>query len=143
MGWMDSHLHMFICGDESYGVPDEFDELGILNEKSVRISKLLEHEGDKIIYEYDFGDGWLHEILLEKIQPFDAKMNLPICLDGERSCPPEDCGGAHGYQNLLNVITEPDHPDFGDMNEWLGDEFSAEYFDSDATNDLLLEYAKC
>lgn len=143
MGWMDSHLHMFIHGGESYGISDEFGELGMQDEKSIKISKLLSSEGDKIKYEYDFGDGWLHEVLLEKIQPFDAKMRLPKCLDGERACPPEDCGGASGYQNLLEVITDPDHPEFDEMTEWLGDEFSAELFDVAETTDLLLEYAKC
>jgi len=142
MGWMDSHLHMFIHGSESYGIPDEFGELDTQDEKSVRLSKLLSNEGDKIMYEYDFGDGWLHDVLLERIEPFDSNMILPICLDGERSCPPEDCGGAHGYQNLLEIVTDPDHPEFSEMNEWLGNEFSAEYFDAAETTDLLLEYAR-
>ncbi|MFT5043620.1 MAG: hypothetical protein ACI8UP_000583 [Porticoccaceae bacterium] len=143
MGWMDTHLHMFVHNGKSYGIPDEFDELDTQNEKSVRISNLLSKEGDIVVYEYDFGDGWMHEVLLEKIQPFDTTRGLPACLDGERSCPPEDCGGAWGYQNLLEVITDPGHPEFDEMSEWLGDEFSAEYFDASETNDLLLEYAKC
>jgi len=134
---------MFIHNGESYGIPDEYDELGIQNEKSVKISKLLCSEGDKIRYEYDFGDSWLHEVVLERVQPFDAGIKLPICLDGERSCPPEDCGGVFGYQNLLEVITDPDHPEFDEMNEWLGDEFSAEFFDAARTTDLLLKCAKC
>ena len=137
MGWMNTHLHMFIHNSDSYGIPDEFDDLDTKNEKSVRISKLLNKEGDNIMYEYDFGDGWLHEVLLEKVQPFDPTTILPICLDGERSCPPEDCGGAHGYQNLLDVITDPEHPEFSEMTEWVGDEFSAEFFDASKTNDLL------
>jgi len=143
MGWMNSHLHMFVHNGKSYGIPDDLDEFDIQNEKSVKLSNLLSKEGDIVLYEYDFGDGWTHEVLLEKIQPFDTTRELPNCRDGERSCPPEDCGGAWGYQNLLEIITDPEHPEFDEMNEWLGDEFSAEFFDASETTDLLLEYAKC
>ena len=143
MGWLDSHLHVFNGNGESYGEPDEYDELGIKDEKSVQMSKLLSSEGDKIVYEYDFGDGWQHDVILEKILPFDTVAKMPLCIDGERACPPEDCGGVYGYRNLLEIITDPDHEEFESMNEWLGDGFASEAFNLAETNELLLKYAKC
>ncbi len=143
MGWLDSHLHLFIHNNDTYGEPDEFEELGTLDENSIRMSKLLASEGDQVRYEYDFGDSWLHEVVLEKVLPFDTVTNLPLCLDGERSCPPEDCGGVFGYQNLLEIITDPSHEEFESMNEWLGEEFVAEAFDVSETNELLHTFAKC
>ena len=90
-----------------------------------------------MIYDYDFGDGWEHNIILEKILPFDAKQKLPICLEGERSGPPEDCGGFPGYEVLLDAIKDPEHPERGDVLDWVGEDFDPEYFNLDKINKEL------
>ncbi len=62
-------------------------------------------------YTYDFGDGWEHSILVEKILPKDPKVSYPLCLKTKRACPPEDCGGAWGYMEFLEAIQNPQHPE--------------------------------
>lgn len=144
IGWRDSHLHQFVDAGVYYGIPDPvFPTQEMKNERNVKVSKLLKSKGDRIMYEYDFGDSWQHEILLEKVLPFDRQKKLPVCIDGDRSCPPEDCGGSWGYQNLLEIMVDPDHDEYEEMNEWLGDEFEPEKFDAAETTRMLSEYAEC
>jgi hypothetical protein len=137
MGWLDYHLHQFIADGVCYGVPDPDGLLETNNERYVKLSRLLKHEGDRIIYEYDFGDSWEHEIKLEKRRPFGDQVALPVCLAGDRARPPEDCGGIHGYQHLLEVIMDPGHEEHEDMLTWVGDGFGPENFDIDEINDAL------
>jgi len=101
---------------------------------------LLKKEKDSLIYEYDFGDSWEHKIILEKILPYDASLKVPSCIKGKRACPPEDCGGIWGYQNLVEIIKDPSHPEHEEMLEWLGGEFDPEYFDMNETNRMLGKY---
>ena len=75
---------------------DEFSDLNLKDESKARLNKVLSKPKQKMIYEYDFGDGWEHEILLEKVLPRDSMVRYPRCLGGARACPPEDCGGVHG-----------------------------------------------
>ena len=140
MGWTDSHLHQFIAGNECYGVldPEFTDEIN--DENQFRIRQLLKKEDDHLTYEYDFGDGWEHDVVLEKILPFDKQTDLPKCIKGERECPPEDCGGVCGYQEFLQAIQNSSHPEHENMLEWVDDEFDPEYFDLKETNEVLLEY---
>ena len=91
----------------------------------------------KFIYEYDFGDGWEHTIVLEKILPKKKNQYYPICVDGERICPPEDCGGSLGYEHLLEVIKDPEHEEFDELSTWLGNNFAPEEFDIKIVNELL------
>jgi hypothetical protein len=86
------------------------------------------------VYEYDFGDSWEHVIKVEKILPAMPGVRIPLCLAGKRACPPEDCGGAWGYEHLLEVLRDPAHEEHNEMLEWLGGEFDPEAFDIDATN---------
>ena len=91
-------------------------------------------------YEYDFGDGWNHEIVLEKILPFDDKVEYPVCIKGKMNCPLEDCGGVWGYADLLKVLKNPQHKEYDELVDWVGDEdFDPEYFDKDEVNELLRE----
>lgn len=144
MGWTDSHLHQFISGRTVYSTP--YDELGgdlemeCEDESKYKLSRLLKKERDSLVYEYDFGDGWEHKIILEKILPYDSSVKLPICVKGKRACPPEDCGGIWGYENLLEIIRDPSHPEHEEMLDWLGDEFDPEHFDLEETNQILAEH---
>jgi hypothetical protein len=82
-----------------------------------------------MLYEYDFGDGWEHEILLEKILPRDPGVRYPRCIGGARACPPEDCGGVHGYANFLAAISNSKHEEHDEYLDWIGGEFDPEKFD--------------
>ncbi len=139
MGWYDSHLHQFIVGKTYYGVPslDEFSELDLKDERKVKLNQVLSRPKQKIIYEYDFGDGWEHEILLEKMLPPDSKAHYPVCVGGARACPPEDCGGVGGYANFLDAISDPDHEEHDEYLDWIGGEFDPEGFDVDLVNQSL------
>lgn len=140
MGWSDYHLHQFIIDGESYSVISrEADMLGddFKNEKRFKLSKVIPGEKFKFVYEYDFGDSWYHEILVEKIFEHDEELKHPVCLKGKRSAPPEDCGGDSGYDHLLEVLKDINHPDHNDMLEWLGGEYDPEYFNIDEVNERL------
>jgi hypothetical protein len=144
MGWTNSHLHQFSSGSTIYSTPDDdfYFEMESEDESKYKLSDLLKKEKDWITYEYDFGDGWEHTILLEKILDYDDKLKIPKCIKGKRACPPEDCGGVWGYQNLLGVISNALHPEYEEMLEWLGGEFDPEEFDIEETNRILSEYYK-
>jgi hypothetical protein len=109
-GWTDSHLHQFEKDGKYWGVPElyEEDDIEVLDESKVPVSSVVMTEGDSMVYVYDFGDEWRHEVALEKIVVSDAPTK-PVCLAGERRCPPEDVGGSHGYQEFLEVIFQPGH----------------------------------
>ncbi len=138
MGWTDSHLHAFRVGHETYGVPDPdplFDT-ETENERNVRLDRIAA-EGDKLIYEYDFGDGWEHELLIERAIPAEKGRRYPLCLAGKRACPPEDCGGPPGYERLLEVLRDPKHEEYEEMREWIGGPFDPEVFDPKEVNRML------
>lgn len=140
MGWTNSHLHQFKKGRKEYSVKyaedDTWEELGHIDYKSkkLRISKLLIKENDKISYEYDYGDSWWHDIILEKILPLDDKTKYPICLSGKMNCPPEDCGGIWGYAEMVEILKQPDHEEYKSYLEWLGEVYDPKYFDIDDVN---------
>jgi Plasmid pRiA4b ORF-3-like protein len=138
LGWTDSHLHQFRVGDAGYGMPDPHDDwgTGTIDESNVRLEQVAKVRA-KLIYEYDFGDGWEHDVLVEAVEPATDRDVLPVCLDGRRACPPEDCGGPHGYANLLESLADPKHPDHDDMKEWIGPDFAAEHFDLEQVNEEL------
>ncbi|MCG2711387.1 MAG: hypothetical protein L6416_03575, partial [Candidatus Omnitrophica bacterium] len=128
MGWEGSHLHHFFINGEYYGRPDpEFDiSAEKINEKKVKLKNALKQEKQKFEYEYDFGDGWRHEIIVEKILPLEKGKYYPVCVDGARACPPEDCGGVPGYADFLMAIKHPNHARHEEMLEWIGGSFDPE-----------------
>lgn len=133
MGWTNSHLHAFRVGDMEYGEPDDDGELDMIDEHNVRLDSIV-GKGDTLVYEYDFGDGWEHELKIEKILPAESGARYPYCFTGKGACPPEDCGGPHGYQNLLETLCDPAHEDHEAMRKWLGGDFDPEAFDIDQVN---------
>ena len=146
MGWTNSHLHQFSSGRTMYGMAD--DDMGVdfgldlEDETQYQLSDLLTQEKSSLKYEYDFGDGWSHKILLEKKLTYDQAIKLPSCVKGKRACPPEDCGGVWGYEELLEVLKDPEHPEYEEMLEWLGDDFAPEEFNLEETNRRLANYAQ-
>ncbi len=143
MGWTNSHLHEFIKDRTYYTVKMEGDDMWddeiSVDYKDIKICDLLKDEKEKIFYEYDFGDGWSHGIVLEKILLFDDRIKYPVCIKGKMNCPPEDCGGVWGYADLLEVLKNPDHEEYEEFVELYGDDFDPEHFDKDEVNELLRE----
>ncbi len=142
MGWLNCHLHQFEKDRILYGIDDDDFGLEVEDEKKFKLSDILKEENDTVIYEYDFGDGWRHKIILEKILPFDASSELVKCIKGKRACPPEDCGGIWGYENLIKIISDPTHSEHEDRLDWLGGGFDPEHFNFVETNNMLSQYIK-
>lgn len=136
MGWYGGHLHEFDVFGTPYGDP-LLSEGDVMDEASVTLGQLITGEKEKFHYLYDFGDSWEHEILIEKILPFDKGTSYPVCVTGKRACPPEDCGGAPGYEELLEILSDPSHPEHEDRFDWLPGDFDSEKFDVESVNKRL------
>ncbi|MCH7744280.1 MAG: plasmid pRiA4b ORF-3 family protein [Proteobacteria bacterium] len=138
MGWMDCHLHLFEKDGVAYGPSDsDPDPYHPMKSEVAKLSTILKREKDTLRYEYDFGDGWSHKIQLEKIIPMDPLARYPVCVKGVRSCPPEDCGGVWGYIRLQEVLADPEHEEYDELLEWVGEYFSPEEFDINTVNQFL------
>jgi hypothetical protein len=143
MGWTNSHLHQFICGERVYADPgfnlDQYQgDPPVLDEEEATVSELLPRVGEGIVYDYDFGDSWEHIITVEKILPTASRARLTaVCAAGDRACPPEDCGGVGGYEELLKGLKNRKHPEHRTMKEWLGRPFDSERFDAASVNRWL------
>lgn len=135
MGWEGYHLHQFVAGGMYFGAGDvEMSRFTIAYDR-VTLEQIA-REGVEFEWHYDFGDSWSHRVVNERVgEPEQAR--VPICLDGARACPPEDCGGSVGYADLLAVLADPDDEDQADMLEWVGGGFDPEAFDRKAVNERL------
>jgi len=136
MGWEDAHLHQFVIQGQRYGVPD--DDHGspceTKDERKYKLGDMVRAEGSQFAYNYDFGDYWQHVLVVEEIVPPQGGVQYPVCLAGARACPPEDVGGIPGYENFLEALRDPNHPEHEELVEWIGGEFDPEAFDIDAIN---------
>lgn len=142
MGWENCHLHEFQCAGEVYGIPSPEFDFGrpLRDERRKKLLSLLKSENDSLRYVYDLGDDWFHLVKLEKILPEEKSLKLPRCIEGAGACPPEDCGGIPGYEELLTVLSDPDHSDYRQMNAWAGGKFDPSYFDVKGVNRQLAKY---
>ncbi len=141
MGWTDSHLHMFTIDGQDYGEPDpDFAGFGdeLVDDRKTELAQVIGREGMNFSYLYDFGDGWEHTIEVEKILPPQTSAR-PVCLEGARACPPEDCGGVGGYEELVEAMAKPRSKRHKELVEWLGGEFQPEAFDLKIVNKELAE----
>ncbi|MFN0178259.1 MAG: plasmid pRiA4b ORF-3 family protein [Gemmatimonadales bacterium] len=136
MGWKDCHLHAFRIrnpqtgGIDEVGIPDpDGFEPVFLAGWGIPAASYLLRAGDQAEYEYDFGDSWVHHLVLEGIGIRHAKTKYPRCTDGARACPPEDCGGAHGYATLLAALADRSHEEHEAVKAWVGGHFEPEAFD--------------
>ncbi len=142
MGWTDIHLHQFVIGNNLYGPPDlddEWSEGKAFDESRFKLCDLEADMRQQFTYEYDFGDGWQHEIRIEKIIAADEKTTqYPVLLAGERACPPEDIGGPPGYEDFLAAISDPESEEYGEMRDWYGsDTFEPDFFEIKEINTIL------
>ncbi len=143
MGWTNSHLYRFEIEGTEYGEPDpEYTDNGIdmTGAKRAKLNRVAPSEKMRFGYEYDFGDSWEHKIQVEKILPPEPGAQYPICLAGKRACPPEDCGGIWGYDELLEIIRDSTHEEYERMTEWLGGSFDPEEFDIAEVNRSLKRF---
>ena len=135
MGWVDCHLHQFAVRSpstgalEAVGIPDEEFMEEVRPGWDTPVSHYLNLSSRRIRYAYDFGDGWTHSVVLEKIRPLVPDERVPACLAGRRACPPEDCGGPAGYDHLLKVLANPKHPEHRELKDWVRSDFDSEQFD--------------
>ncbi|MGE5378656.1 MAG: plasmid pRiA4b ORF-3 family protein, partial [Bacteroidota bacterium] len=136
MGWTNSHLHHFIIDGEFYGMPsdDDFGDMMTKDETRFKLNQFDSGKGFKFGYEYDFGDSWEHDLVIEKILTAEKGGRYPTCIAGKRACPPEDVGGIWGYVDFLKAISDPKHPEHAEMREWIGSDFDPERFNLNAVN---------
>ena len=129
MGWTNSHLHSFNIQGVEYGTPiAEFgmDDFEVEDEQAVLLSDIIPGDQFKFTYLYDFGDSWEHDILVEEMLEANPAIIYPICIQGKRACPPEDCGGVWGYEEFLATIQNSTHPEHEEMLDWVGGKFDPE-----------------
>ena len=140
MGWYDTHLHVFEVDGLGYTTPREpgdLVEMEMADARRMRLNRFAPFERSRFRYEYDFGDNWVHDIVVEKILPPDPSAMLPWCVTGRRQCPPEDCGGAYGYMEILATLADPDDPGREELFEWFDEDWDSEAFDVGQVNKAL------
>jgi hypothetical protein len=137
MGWKNYHLYQFEVGDTVIAdrrLWDE-DEMGpITDVKEVSVGEVFTKVGTTAVYEYDFGDGWMHHLELVDLSIHPTQEVLPLVVSGENACPPEDCGGIHGYKDLIDILKDPNHPEHREYKVWAGKNFNPSKFSVDACN---------
>lgn len=143
MGWTDSHLHEFIkdgkCYTVRYATNDYWEELECTDYKELKICDFLSVKGDTIHYLYDFGDYWMHSLKLAEViesSAFNSSCSVE-CLKGEGHCPPEDCGGIHGFYDMLEILKDPSHEEHKRYLTWLGEKYYPDQFDLHSVNKKL------
>jgi len=140
MGWLDYHLHAFrvkapLTGaTDTIGIPDPdgFEDDDTLRGWDIDLTDYLSPSNPRAEYEYDFGDSWEHTVLLEDVLPREKSAKYPVCIEGARACPPEDCGGPPGYWKFLRAIRDVTHKEHESMRIWAGKQFDPTLFEKDA-----------
>ena len=141
-GWKDTHLHQFDIGGIAYGAPEH--DPGYEGERKtfeateIHLSDFAFRHDRPIVllYEYDFGDSWVHELTMT-LQPRDATEKYPRCIAGSRSGPPEDAGGPYSYADLVETWHDPSNEEHAAIRRWTGRKFDPEHFDLTATNKAI------
>ena len=139
MGWTDTHLYRFELDGAQYfdlevlDDPDPDDR----DARTARLAELGLTKQRSFLYDYDFGDGWSHTVTVERVGDVDVAASHPRCLAGARACPPEDCGGPPGYQDLLSAMADPAHPEHKESRRWVPKDFDPEAYDVESVNAAL------
>ena len=139
MGWDFEHLYRFIIGGVEYADLDMASQEDAQDACETNLSEVLpaKNRRPRFHYEYDFGDQWMHQLVVEERFPPERGVKYPTCVAGQRACPPEDCGGPWGYSDFVEAISDPDHRRHEEMLEWVGGEFDPERFDLESVNKEL------
>lgn len=140
MGWEDEHLHEFVIARKCYGpmMDDPFGlDLAAINEDIVHLNGVAKPPKARFEYHYDFGDGWRHEIAIEREIESESGKRQVRCIAGENACPPEDSGGPYRYSDLIAILADPQHAEHDEMREWIGEDFDPLQFDLASTDRWL------
>jgi len=133
MGWSNSHLHAFTVDETRYGMHlDDYPE-GEIDEKTVTVLQALRNE-QPFLFEYDFGDSWEHDVVVEEVLRSSTALKHAVCLDGANACPPDDVGGTWGYGDFLVAIADPTHEEHEAVLEWFGEPFDPTEFNLGEVN---------
>jgi Plasmid pRiA4b ORF-3-like protein len=136
MGWDCTHRHLFDVAGVLFG-NTQHDPPHLIDERVATVNHLLSRAGCLLKWDYDLGDNWKHDVVVEAIEPLDPKKKYPIITEGERACPPEDCGGSSGFEELLRVPSDPTDEEHEFMADWGPKGFDPEAFDLVAPNRRL------
>jgi hypothetical protein len=137
MGWKNYHLYQFEVGNAVIAdsrLWDEYEMEPITDVKEVSVGEVFTEVGTTSVYEYDFGDGWMHHLELVDRSVHSTQEVLPIVISGNNACPPEDCGGIHGYKYLNDILKDPKHPEHREYKVWARKNFNPCKFSEDDSN---------
>jgi hypothetical protein len=139
MGWEFEHLYRFNIGGAEYADLDMTRDEDVEDAGEVRLSEVIPERNrrPRFLYEYDFGDEWIQQLIVEERFPPEGGVKYPLCVAGQRACPPEDCGGPWAYLDFVEAVSNPGHRKHEEMLEWVGGEFDPERFDLAAVNNEL------
>ena len=139
MGWENAHLFEFKAGHNRICEYYEEWDMGsdMKDAAEIMIDTVLNKKGDKVLYTYDFGDGWEHQITVEKVETIDKSVHYPVCIKGKGNCPPEDCGGIWGFYSMLEALKDKKHPEYEHWRGWMEADYDPDNFDMISTNELL------
>lgn len=130
MGWDGGHVHEFVFGNANYAAVEPLSDLPdeVMDEESMPLREALGRR-QSFVYVYDYGDNWQHKVKVEKIVSLDGPISLAVCIAGANACPPEDVGGAPGYEEFLEALADPKHSEHEMLKEWIGRPFDPIAFD--------------
>ena len=143
MGWDNYHMFEFNLEGYRIGQVDEDEKSNgygsdqLLDSTTVKLNDVITHQKDIINYLYDFGDGWRHQIKVEKLYDIDNNKKYPTCIDGQMNCPPEDCGGIGSFYDCLDALKDKAHPDHKEIAKWFKKKYDIEKFDKEKVNRKL------
>ncbi len=142
MGWHNAHMHQFLHNRNTsiIGDPELLDHDDATDATQYCISDYFTEPRKSILYEYDLGDGWLHELVFEKALDTEVGKYYPLCLEGQGNCPPEDCGGLPGFSNLVKAMKKKKGKEYLELKDWLGGDYDPTEFDLEYINKILKTY---
>jgi Plasmid pRiA4b ORF-3-like protein len=143
MGWTNSHMHLFAIDGHLYGLPDDewIDDKPVMPDEAFTLDDVLGTAVKGFLHEYDFGDGWHHDVTVQGVELADEQRNSwPMCLAGANACPPEDVGGLGGYEEFLQAISDPSHEQHDAMWRWCGGPFDPKGFDINSANRAIRDW---
>ncbi|MDD2762968.1 MAG: plasmid pRiA4b ORF-3 family protein [Opitutaceae bacterium] len=141
-GWYDYQTHLFLLGDKRYGNPMNHDDVVIEDDRNVTLVDVRFSEHGRLTYDYLFAEGWHVDIRVEKTAAAEKGVVYPKCVAGERAGPPEDCGGAGAYKDMLYCLKHPETDLGHEWREWLGPDYDPEQCDLAAINKALRQLGK-
>lgn len=137
MDWDAKHLYSFEINGKTYSDTESAIEMNCIDAEATLLCDVI-NKSKKFHYTYDFGDNWLHEVEITKILDHDPRMKYPVCTGGENACPPEDCGGVGGFEDLKSTLAGPDSEEKNEILSWLGGFYNPHTFDANFINKHFL-----